>query len=250
MSCVGRDDCQSARAARTCTSLRSGSSCCVGTAWTRCCKTARRQCREPVALKSMIDLDRANRSWGRRCLPTHGDQRRNRRGKRQTPSTRMTSMRCASLTRVRPRTAAKSHHPANPAHEPEPSRLLPCVDIAGRQACLARALQAAGSSPRFRGRGRIVSCFQDIPSHRDLNNRLGDFHPEEPGLIQLSELCATQQCAPGRLFSKAGWNQKPVALLHYSGSAHWVPISGCHVLFERTAGRAEEREATPRGSVS
>jgi hypothetical protein len=163
----------------------------------------------------------------------------------------MTSMWCASTMRrsARCRAAAKSLHPANPAHEPEPSRLLPCVDIAGRLACLARAPQAAGSSPRFRGRGQIVSCFQDIPSHQNLNN-LGDFHLEEPELRQSSEPCAMQPCSPARLFSKMGRNQTLVAQLHNPGSDHWVPISGSHVLSDRTAGRAEERKATPWGSVS
>ena len=158
---------------------------------------------------------------------------------------------CASTMRrsARRQAAAKSLHPANPAHEPEPSRPLPCVDIAGRPACLERALQAAGSFPRFRGRGQIVSCFQHIPSHRDLNN-LGDFHPEEPGSRQSSEPCATQPCGPARLFSEMGRNQKLVARLDYPGSAHWVPISGSHVLFDWTAGRADERKATPWGSVS
>jgi len=155
---------------------------------------------------------------------------------------------CASTMRrsARRRAAAKSLRPANPAHEPEPSRLLPCVDIAGRLACLGRALQAAGSSPRFRGRGQIVSCFQDIPSHRDLNN-LGDFHRAKLGLRQSSEPCAMQPCSLAWPFSKMGRNQRLVAWLSYSGSGHWVPISGSHVLF---AGRAEERKATPRGSVS
>ena len=158
---------------------------------------------------------------------------------------------CAStMRRSAPRrAAAKSLHPANPAHEPEPSRLLPCVDIAGRLACLARALQAAGNSPRFRGRGQIVSCFQDIPSHRDLNN-LGDFHRAEPGLRQSSEPCAMQPCSLARPFSKMGRNQRLVARLNYSGSGYWVPIPGSHVLFDRAAGQAEERKATPRGSVS
>ena len=81
MSCVGRDGCQSVRAARTCTSLRPGSWCCVGAAWTRCCKTAGRRCREPAAVKSMIGLNRANRSCGRPCLRTHSNQRRNLKAK-------------------------------------------------------------------------------------------------------------------------------------------------------------------------
>jgi hypothetical protein len=170
---------------------------------------------------------------------------------------RMTSMWCASIMRrpARRRTAAKSLHPANPAHEPEPSRLLPYANIGERTAGLARALQVVCSFPRFRGRGRIISCFQDIPSHRDLNNRLSDFHPKEPGLRHSSKSCATQPCGPARLiskrlFSKMGWNQNLVARLDYSGSPRWVPIFVCHVLFDRTCGRAEVREATPWGSVS
>jgi hypothetical protein len=69
-------------------------------------------------------------------------------------------------------------------------------------------------------------------------------------LRQPSEPCAMQPCNAARLFSKTSRNQKLVVRLVYPGSAHWVPISGSHVLFDWTAGRADERKATPWGSVS
>ena len=43
------------------TSLRPDSCCCVGTEWTRWCRTAGRQCWEALAVKPIVGLNRASR---------------------------------------------------------------------------------------------------------------------------------------------------------------------------------------------
>lgn len=160
------------------------------------------------------------------------------------------SMRRASIMR-RPllrRTAAKSPHPANPAHEQELSKPLPCANIGGKPAGLPRALRASGSSLRFRGRDQIVSSSRNSPRRRDLNATLIDFDLSGPGLKQSSKRHPAEPYCLARLFLM-GWNQKPIFRLA-SGSARRVPISGYDFLFDLIAGRVGEREATHRGNAS
>lgn len=165
----------------------------------------------------------------------------------------MRSRRCVFIRRgavLRP-TAGKPRHPANPAHEPEPSRLLPYARIAGRPAGLARALQAAGSSLRFRGRDQTVSYVEHNLRLRNRNDNPTDFHLEASGLEQPLRLRLMERCCAAPTFSGTRWNQKPGTRLVLSGSTRRVPCSGCcHVLFDGLAGPAEESEAAHRGNIS
>jgi len=161
------------------------------------------------------------------------------------------SMRCASTMR-RPllrRTTAKSPHPANPAHEPELSKPLPCANIGGKPVGLPRALRASGSSLRFRGRDQIVSSFQDSSRRRDLNDTSIDFHLSESRLKQSSKRRPREPYRPARIFPVMGWNQKLIVWLVPPGSGRRVPISGYEFLFDLIAGRVERREAAHRGGA-
>jgi hypothetical protein len=162
----------------------------------------------------MLGPNRGSQLWNRRCSALAGMA--------------AVSAVTAKLFARRPvlRTAAKSPHPANPAHAPALSMLSPCVDIAGRPADLPRAQRAADSSLRSCDRDQIASYERDSVNRSDLKDGSSDLHlacgrPEQP-----MSCYSAESRYPYRIFSEFGWNQKVAGWLVLSGSADRVPVLG------------------------